>query len=436
MLHRARTLLCLLSAAGAASTAGCSPSMEPTGRTSSAPANEPARRAASLGPWQPIPMAADTGARPDATLPCKSVSYQGCCDGQTVWYCKDKKLYFHRCRTNLSCGWDAVFGLYDCGTTGKADPAGKHPKSCGILLGEAGVPTTDAAPTDLGGDQSTGCGNVPSWGCCDGNTLWYCKSGAARWVNCGLNPSCGWNLGASSYTCGTSGGADPAGVKARSCSSVVHDASLPSTDRGPRPDRGSPDARGLPCGSIPKQGCCDGNTLWWCSANVLHSKPCGGFVCGWNPLVKWYACVAVSSADPSGTYPLWCRDLTADGSVPASDMPVPDLPSPDLPLPDLFVSEDTAPDRATADDLPVPDVAAAAPDHSAADLGDVDLDGDDGCGCSVGRAPTGGRRGTLHLALALALCGWLVRRRGVAPARRVVHDRDGGCPRPTHKVRP
>jgi hypothetical protein len=58
------------------------------------------------------------------------LSYQGCCAGATVVYCDSGTLKGLDCTANPSCGWDASFGYYDCGTSGSADPSGINPKSC------------------------------------------------------------------------------------------------------------------------------------------------------------------------------------------------------------------------------------------------------------------------------------------------------------------
>lgn len=58
------------------------------------------------------------------------VSYQGCCVGATVVFCDSGTLQGLDCAANPSCGWDASFGYYDCGTSGGADPSGTNPKNC------------------------------------------------------------------------------------------------------------------------------------------------------------------------------------------------------------------------------------------------------------------------------------------------------------------
>ncbi len=57
-----------------------------------------------------------------------------------------------------------------------------------------------------------------------------------------------------------------------------------------------------------KIGCCDGNTVYWCSSGSVSSKSCSsGEVCGWDTSKSYYGCVAApGGADPTGTYPLGC----------------------------------------------------------------------------------------------------------------------------------
>ena len=72
------------------------------------------------------------GAPPRLRQPrqCKTVSTVGCCVGSTLKFCDEGRLRAINCSGNLRCGWRGVGQLYNCGTEGKADPSGRHPKSC------------------------------------------------------------------------------------------------------------------------------------------------------------------------------------------------------------------------------------------------------------------------------------------------------------------
>jgi hypothetical protein len=58
------------------------------------------------------------------------ITYQGCCQADVVWYCENSALKSLDCSGNPSCGWDAGYAFYDCGTSGAAEPTGTFPKSC------------------------------------------------------------------------------------------------------------------------------------------------------------------------------------------------------------------------------------------------------------------------------------------------------------------
>jgi len=61
---------------------------------------------------------------------CGQITYQGCCDGQTLWYCDNNKLRSQDCAVQPSCGWDAKNKFYNCGTAGQTDPSGQFPLKC------------------------------------------------------------------------------------------------------------------------------------------------------------------------------------------------------------------------------------------------------------------------------------------------------------------
>lgn len=46
-------------------------------------------------------------------------------------------------------------------------------------------------------------------GCCAGQNLYYCDLGALNYLDCSINPSCGWSSLGGYYDCGTGGGTGP-----------------------------------------------------------------------------------------------------------------------------------------------------------------------------------------------------------------------------------
>ena len=322
---------------------------------------------------------------------CGKVTGQGCCQGGAVWFCEAKKLKLLSCAGNPKCGWAAAYNLYDCGTSGGADPAGKHPRPCAALVGDAGLPQLDAGSTDSGPpkeagpapdlapapDTGPGCGKVTTQGCCDGATLWYCSSGALTKVHCGANLKCGWDPGHAVYDCGTAGSADPAAKHPMACA-TAGDAAMPASD-GATADSAPPQVdAGLPCGQITLAGCCDGETLWYCSNGALNHYSCQGKPkCGWQSVIKWYYCGTGGASDPSGKLPKSC------GTVPATDSGPPEF-GPDLAQPDLPAVDLAGPD------LPGPDLAGdVGGDHPATpDSALPDIEQDEGCGCRVAAPPS------------------------------------------------
>jgi V8-like Glu-specific endopeptidase len=79
---------------------------------------------------------------------------------------------------------------------------------------------------------------------------------------------------------------------------------------------GSCPADCAPCGPLPPQGCCDGETLYRCDGGTLRATSCGEASCGWSGSAsEGYAC-GYTDEDPTGLYPrsCGCELLKADTS--------------------------------------------------------------------------------------------------------------------------
>jgi agmatine deiminase len=177
-----------------------------------------------------------------AAADCGLVAYQGCCDGNTLWFCDPAKgLLSSNCAFEPSCGWDKLKGFYDCGTSGNADPAGAYPLSCAGLFGDGGPAKSDVLhETAPSGDSATDpCGTLSSVGCCDGDTLQYCAGGKLQLLSCAKNPKCGWDSKNGWYDCGTSGESDPSGTSSKVCSGSYD---LGVREASPSKDRGAPES--------------------------------------------------------------------------------------------------------------------------------------------------------------------------------------------------
>ncbi|MFT5430273.1 MAG: hypothetical protein ACI9OJ_000946 [Myxococcota bacterium] len=60
---------------------------------------------------------------------CGAVSFEGCCDGDTLKYCENDSLTTGVCEPG-TCGWAGDAGFYNCGEDGSEDPSGNNPKAC------------------------------------------------------------------------------------------------------------------------------------------------------------------------------------------------------------------------------------------------------------------------------------------------------------------
>ncbi len=133
---------------------------------------------------------------------------------------------------------------------------------CGGSCGECAPGTGCSQGTCLGGGD---CGDVLEFGCCDGDTLYWCEDDLLQTLDCpAAGETCGWDGANSAYNCGGEG-PDP-------------DAKYPF-------DCGfcQPDCAGKACGDNGCEGSCgecpgpqDG-----CAAGICVCQPdCGGKECG------------------------------------------------------------------------------------------------------------------------------------------------------------
>ena len=165
---------------------------------------------------------------------CGSVTYAGCCKGETVYYCDKgvlKNIDCSKSTTAPKCSWSAANSFYDCGTTGTADPSGKNPQKCTGTFPDQGAPKLD---------KGAGCGGISTEGCCDGEKIKYCDKGVLKTMDCTQSPKCGWDATNAFYDCGTSGSAEPSGKYPMACSAVKQDQGVPD-QAAPTPDTGKPD---------------------------------------------------------------------------------------------------------------------------------------------------------------------------------------------------
>jgi len=214
---------------------------------------------------------------------CQGVSYEGCCDGQTVTWCENGVLKAVDCATSsagLSCGWDATSQWYWCGTAGGADPSGANPRTCPTVC----VPACDGK---VCGDDGCGgtCGACPAGQACEAGQcacVPACDGKACGSDGCGGTcGACGAGLTCTGGQCactpaclGRECGADGCGGSCGTCSaSEVCTAGLCACVPACNGKACGGDGCGGVCGMCPAGQACAGGQCACVPA-------CGGKACG------------------------------------------------------------------------------------------------------------------------------------------------------------
>jgi agmatine/peptidylarginine deiminase len=230
--------------------------------------------------------------------PCKGISWEGCCDGNMLYYCENNQLITEDCTSKPKCGWSTWSQYYNCGTKGNADPSGNHPMECP----KACVPDCngkDCGDNGCGGscgnctDGKT-CSNFKCEGCkpaCSGKecgdngcggTCGECKNGGTceNGICVGCQPNC------TNKNCGDNGCGGVCGTCKTDEICDITGKCIPAAG----------------CGSISQSGMCDGNVLKICEDNKLVVKDCGdGYECSYSSMEQKNICKKVSQ--PSETQP-------------------------------------------------------------------------------------------------------------------------------------
>ncbi len=340
-------------------------------------------------------------------LDCAAVQVYkyGCCDASggvmKAKVCGAGKVQIATCANG--CGWgDDGWGgnAYQCNPAGvtlpPSDPTGKWKRVCpgttctpqcaGKTCGDDGCGgqcgTCGAGQCGANGQCISPCDDGYAFGgCCDGDVLKVCKktsssdtSTSSKATSICAPGTCGWNATTGSYGCGTSGGSDPTGAKAKTCACVPNCAGKTCGADGCGGQCGTcnagqkcvsvnptqsnsyatnqccaPSCSGKTCGSdgcggtcgscpngqgcdvngacvsappppscanTPWQGSCSGEVLQFCSAGQLVKQDCSnGPHCGWNASLGAYSCGTNGQADPAGQYP------KASAGTPATCVP-------------------------------------------------------------------------------------------------------------------
>ena len=210
-----------------------------------------------------------SGGNNNTNQQCGSISYQGCCNGQTLLYCDNDQLQTMDCSGNPSCGWNNTGSYYDCGTAGTPDPSGMNSLAC-----TGGTCTPNCAGKQCGNDGCGGsCGQCAMGMYCDGNSF-TCLNGSCT-PNCAGKQCGGDGCGGTCGQCGPGEMCDTTDGTCFSdqpCTPTCGDAQCGNDSCG--------NFNG--CGSCPLgMDCYDGVCMEGCDpAANCYGKECGPDGCG------------------------------------------------------------------------------------------------------------------------------------------------------------
>ena len=234
---------------------------------------------------------------------CDGLTYEGCCDGNTLKYCDNNQIATVDCTNNQKCGWHTQNKFYDCGTNGGVDPSGSFPKDCGGVC----VPACNGKECGADGCGGT-CGTCAAGEACQAG---QCTGGCAP--NCAGKECGGDGCGGSCGSCNANESCQtdkcvPActpSCAGKECGDNGCGGSCGTCGAGELCQAGKCNAVEDPCLGISWAGCCENSTLHWCENNAVQSLECEASGCGWNGANDYYDCNQ-SGADPSGSNPLDC----------------------------------------------------------------------------------------------------------------------------------
>jgi len=241
--------------------------------------------------------------------PCLGITWQGCCDGTSLYWCENSQLFSLACGT-AGCGWNGGQQYYDCNFKG-ADPSGTFPLTCpggqcipdcaGKSCGDDGCGgscgTCQAGQLCTNGNCVSGnnCGDVTYAGLCDGSILVWCENNAIHKADCsklGPNYVCEFHPPKNGFYCiekeqctptctGKACGDDGCGGSCGTCPAGQSCGADGQCKPGPCvPACGGkacgPDGCGSTCGTCPAGGTCsaDGQCVPVCTP-VCEGKECG-----------------------------------------------------------------------------------------------------------------------------------------------------------------
>jgi len=108
---------------------------------------------------------------------CGKIGIEGCCEGETLYFCEGGEKCLLPCEKIPLCGWNPAKAFYDCETTGGEDPELLFFKECPLPLPAV-------------------CNGVDYRGCCAGDKAYWCDGQSLNSLDCSKNPElnhCGLN---------------------------------------------------------------------------------------------------------------------------------------------------------------------------------------------------------------------------------------------------
>jgi len=243
---------------------------------------------------------------------CGSLTFEGTCsdNGLVVSWCEGGQIKNQDCTEygqNYVCGWQTGEGYYWCLNKCNNACSGKQCGSngCGGSCGTCTAGKTCSAAGTCEAGSSGGCGNITFAGVCEGNVLKYCSLDKLVVKNCGVDGKvCEYNEGLKWYECATpQDGCVPNCVTKNMAGATVPKEcgddgcgnSCGTCQTGKVCDTfGFCVAGQSNCGSVGKQGKCEGSKLITCVNGELQTKDCGavGQICTYIEFLDSHSCVA------------------------------------------------------------------------------------------------------------------------------------------------
>jgi hypothetical protein len=249
--------------------------------------------------------------------PCGEITYMGCCNENSAYWCDNGKLWHMDCSTMASpdqqvCGWNPEYQFYDCVGAATQGPEGFPffckgacvpncvnkqcgDDGCGGQCGQCpeGIGCVDFQCKGSGQD----CGGYGSDPVCQGDTVVWCEDGQLMFQDCTANGMfwhCGWVGSLFVNSCykeecvpsceDKECGDDGCGYVCGYCPVTMMCNDLFQCVYG----------QGF-CGDVDYVGKCEDNSVKWCQNGILQIFSCANlgpeWACGWYEKGGYFWCI-------------------------------------------------------------------------------------------------------------------------------------------------